>query len=310
MSLNQTLSTLDNLLKLVNNANGRDKATKVLQYGTRIVDDAITSSSSSPSSLELVKRVRLFGTGLATARKVMRFWKPLVGYMALIRFIQRIVRLTGRGSGTASSLSLTGSGTKEKPVQWIEILQLIEKVFVSNYFLFDHLNWASKIGLLSNEKLSNSGEIIDYSGDDGSMRSTVVGKLKAVFNNGKALRYGQIGFTFWMYGVLAGLIATSLELKNNIVRESNLLMEINANLKQMSASDSSEEANRRAKELELELVRLTRERSALLRKALVGLCDLGTAASLSGHWQAKNWIVGVLGVVSAGIGCYEMWPKE
>jgi len=286
---NQILVTLDNLLKLVNNANGRDKATKVLQYSTRIVDDAM-SSTQNPN-LEVIKRVRLFGTGLATARKVMRFWKPLTGYLALIRFIQRLIRLS-QGSG------------KEKQLKLIEVLQLIEKVFVANYFLLDHLNWAAKTGLLSNEKLTDG-----KSSDNSLVPSGGGYELKSLFNNGKAARYGQIGFTFWMYGVLAGVIATSMELVNSVNREAALLSEMNANLKELQVShEESFDANSRAKELEQQMVKLTNERNALIRKEIVGLCDLGTAAALSGHWQAKNWLVGVLGVVSAGIGVYEMWP--
>ena len=213
---NQILVTLDNLLKLVNNANGRDKATKVLQYSTRIVDDAM-SSTQNPN-LEVIKRVRLFGTGLATARKVMRFWKPLTGYLALIRFIERLVRLS-QGSG------------KEKQLKLIEVLQLIEKVFVANYFLLDHLNWAAKTGLLSNEKLT------DGKSSDNSLVPSTGYELKSLFNNGKAARYGQIGFTFWMYGVLAGVIATSMELVNSVNREAALLSEMNANLKELQESN-------------------------------------------------------------------------
>jgi len=289
MNVNQVLATIDNFLKVTNNSNGRDKLTKILQYSTRIVDDAL-SSQQNPN-LDAIKRVQLFGTGLATARKVMRFWKPLVGYLALIRFIQRLVRLS-HGNG------------KEKELKLIELFQLIEKVFVSNYFLFDHLNWASKLGLLSNQQpvKENSYE------------------LTSLLNNSRGARYGTIGFTFWMYGALAGLIATTMELVENVNRESALVAEMHANVKQQqqkqptvsssttSNLDLGDDNNKRAKELELQMVKLTHERNALIRKEIVGLCDFGTAANLSGHWQTKNWFVGLLGVVSAGIGVYELWP--
>ena len=93
------LVTIDKFLKLLNNSNGRDKCTKVLQYSTRIVDDVL-SSQTTPNK-EAIKRVQAFGTGIATARKVFRFWKPLVGYLALLRFIQRVLRLS---QGSSSSL--------------------------------------------------------------------------------------------------------------------------------------------------------------------------------------------------------------
>jgi hypothetical protein len=290
-SFEKVLITIDNFLKVVNTSNGRDKATKVLQYSTRIVDDLL-SSQSIPNK-ELIKRVQLFGNGLATARKVFRFWKPLSGYLLLFRFIQKLL-----GTGP--------NGAKKQAVQLVELLQLIEQVFIANYFLLDHLNWAAKLGLLSNEKISNAISPIPT---DKSIAVKSTSTLKNLFNNSRAARYGQIGFTFWMYGALAGLIANIIKLIENVNREAALLVEMNSHLKQQFQQPTSEETGRRSKELEAQMLKLTQERYALIRKVIVSLCDFGTAASLSGHWQAKNWLVGVLGVVSAGIGVYEQWPS-
>jgi hypothetical protein len=81
-SFEKVLITIDNFLKVVNTSNGRDKATKVLQYSTRIVDDLL-SSQSIPNK-ELIKRVQLFGNGLATARKVFRYVSILFLNMGFI----------------------------------------------------------------------------------------------------------------------------------------------------------------------------------------------------------------------------------
>jgi hypothetical protein len=268
------LATIDKFLKVLNNSNGRDKCTKVLQYSTRIADDVL-SSQESPNK-EAIKRIQAFGGGIATARKVFRFWKPLVGYLALIRFIQRVGRISG-------------APNKEKPIKLIELLQMLEKLLISNYFLLDHLNWASKIGLLSNEPVKPDSY-----------------ELKSLFNNSRTARYGTIGFTFWMYAALCGVAATTLELVDNVNQENVLMEQMTVNLK-LSQDDT---ATKRSKELEMQVIQVNKQRNALIRKQIAAICDAGTAASLAGYWQTKNWFVGVMGVTSSLIGVYELWPEN
>jgi len=289
MSLNhhyqpRLLDTIDTFLKLLNSSLGRDQCNRLIQYGSKIADDALRVSPQT-NHPELIKRVQAMGAAVATARKVARFWRPIAGYLVLIRFLVKIASSQQQQSSFISRI---------RSVSLLELLRVIEQFCLAHYFLFDHLNWAGKIGLFSNEPLS--GYCTPATTTTTVTTNHKISLAQYLFNNARTAEYNVKSSKFWLFGVLAGLIANSIELKGNYKRDQDLLKQ------------TMRIASNKPEYFEQEKNKIVTERNALIRKLIVGVCDVGVASSFSGYWKTKEWVVGLCGVIPALFLIYDLWP--
>ncbi|KAL9655636.1 hypothetical protein ABK040_002299 [Willaertia magna] len=185
-SYQQTINFINQLQSLTNTSAGRDKCTKILQYGCKIIEEIIERTTApTTENKEVLVRVQRVGAGLATARRVMRFWKPFQGYIALLQFIESL---------------LTG---KRQTV--VNLFDLLSKLCMAHYFLVDHLTWASREKVLSDMSLEQAQKNEFF--------------FATLFNNNRNADYSRISVNFWFYGVIFSLIAQGLKhaefLRNN-----------------------------------------------------------------------------------------------
>jgi hypothetical protein len=103
---------------------------------------------------------------MGTARKVMRFFNFIGGYLSFLKFLQQ----------------------KSKPVD--QILDTTSKLFYSNYFLLDNISWFAKTNLLSTVPLDKAEEF----------------SIARVFNNNHAAEYATLGAKSWVVGIVFGLL--------------------------------------------------------------------------------------------------------
>jgi hypothetical protein len=303
------MSILDRFLILLNSSLGRDQCARVLQYGSKIADDVLCSMlPHSELQMELVNRVRIFGGAVAVARKVARFWRPLTGYLALVRYVVKLLQICQRQTyGMVSFL------TMETSHDWSwssEFLRILEQFCLANYMLWDHLNWAGRMGLLSDEQLEKAHG------------------FSFVFNNAKTAQYNITSSKFWLLAAFFGLIATciemykkrqellakQMELKQQQQQQQLQLQESLSNNNNINMSDDrfrihgSEEDNK-SKQWFLQVEKLLKEEEQLIRKAVIALCDIGVAANFSGYWKTAEWRVGLCGVIPAILIIYDLWPQ-
>ncbi|KAF0983956.1 hypothetical protein FDP41_007871 [Naegleria fowleri] len=171
---------------LTNTGLGRDKATKVIQYGCKIIEEILERSASpTVDHKDLIVRVQRTSAGLATARRVMRFWKPFQGYVALIQFIEALI-----------------SGKKQTVTA---ILDLVSKLCMAHYFLVDHLTWLSREKILSDMPLELAQKSQSF--------------FASTFNNNKNADYSRIGSNFWFYGVVFAILAHVLRWSEYLTKE-------------------------------------------------------------------------------------------
>ena len=76
--------------KFISDANGRDKFSKSLQYGTRLLFYILASSAENTNDatkLELSKQCKKLSGGVSTSRKCNRLLKSFVEYQKIISLI-------------------------------------------------------------------------------------------------------------------------------------------------------------------------------------------------------------------------------
>ncbi|EFC49520.1 predicted protein [Naegleria gruberi] len=171
---------------LTNSGLGRDKATKIIQYGCKIIEEILEKSASPANDYkDLIVRVQRTSAGLATARRVMRFWKPFQGYVALLQFIESLI-----------------NGKKQTV---IGIFELVSKLCMAHYFLMDHLTWLSKEKILSELPLELAEKSQSF--------------IATTFNNNKNADYSRSSSNFWFYGVVFALVAHVLKYSEYLTKE-------------------------------------------------------------------------------------------
>ena len=170
---------------LTNSGLGRDKATKILQYGCKIIEAIIDQSANPSDHKDFILRLQRTSAGLATARRVMRFWKPFQGYVALLQFIEGLI------------------GGKKQTV--VGIFDLVSKLCMAHYFLMDHLTWASREKVLSDMPLELAQKSQSF--------------FATTFNNNKNADYSRASNNFWLYGVIFSIIAHVLRYSEYLSKE-------------------------------------------------------------------------------------------
>ncbi len=305
------LQFLNGFNKLLSTTNGRDKLAKLLVYGSRIVGhqvdtrlaslDPKTDIEAIKSTKDLSARVVAFEGGVGLGRKVSRFFRFLPGYIALYQYIIKVFfRLQMRNAKPTS--------TKEHV---IEVANIVKGVCMANYFLYDHLNWAAKLKLLSN-----------YSGpkDPVQPTSALSRSLKTTFNNSRALDYNRSSNYSWFYGLLITISVDFSNLYDLFNKETALqtdyLRLLNVYKKEAMAdtrgttSVESEEAitaKKKMDEIDKQLTQLRQKRIDMGLDFIANFCDLGVAMSLLGKINISKGTVGWLGTISGLIGAYKIW---
>lgn len=269
--MSSPLTSVDNFLSLLNSTTGRDKATKALQYGSKIIAylimkniSQVKDSKEQVSNLQnLLIRVEKFDEAVAIARKVTRFWRPLQGYLALLRFIQQWVK------------------TNQMP-SLLQFIAILQKLCMANYLLFDHLVWAAKVRVLPSRDLEEVGHPF------------VVQNLQT---------FSKVSTMSWMFGCLCEFFVESSALMNQFNQEMQLTKQLN---NEMNQQGRQEEIDRIKKELKrVQDARRTR----MIHLVSVG-CDLGVSSALAKFWEPSKGMIGLLGTVAALIGVWENWPQK
>lgn len=296
------MSILDKFLILLNSSLGRDQCSRMLQYGSKIADDLLCNMlPRSELQMELVKRVRTFGGAVAVARKVARFWRPLTGYLALVRYIVKWLQIRQRQNHGISFLPVEEGNNDWS---WSEFLRILEQFCTANYMLWDHLNWAGRMGLFSDEPLERAHG------------------FQLVLNNAKTAQYNITSSKFWLLAALFGLIATCIELYKKRQELLAKQRELSQQQPMWTMSDGrfkthvpkdlnhteDDKDDKRRKWLS-GVNKLMREQEQLIRKAMIALCDIGVAANFSGYWKTTEWRVGLCGVIPAILIIYDLWSQ-
>ena len=105
-------------------------------------------------------------------------------------------------------------------------------------------------------------------------------------------RTGERGETFGglvpvKFNVPIPLITNSIELKGNYNSDQDLIKQIRKNSIKPDQIDQKK-------------MKILEQLNALFPKLVIGVCDVGVAASLSGYWKTWEGIVGLC--------IFELWP--
>jgi hypothetical protein len=265
-----SLTSVDKFLKLLNDTTGRDKVTKALQYGSKIIAyiimrnlTQVKDQKEQISNLQsLLTRVEKFDEAVAIARKVTRFWKPLQGYLALLRFIQQWVN------------------TNKTPA-FLQFIGILQKLCMANYLLFDHFVWAAKMRVLPSRDV------------DQAEHPLVVQNLQT---------FSKVSTMSWMFGCLLEFFMESSALMNQFNQE----LQLTKRLSDEITKGKQEEVDK----IKQELKQLNAtKRTKMIHLVSVG-CDLGVSSALAKYWEPSKGVLGLLGTIAALIGVWENWPQK
>jgi len=155
--------TLDKFITYIATVNGKDKIAKIIQYGARFIAWYLSSYTADKDSS--AKFLNLFKAG-ANARRLFRLGNEL----ALVQKLQ--------------TLQL------KKLADKFEVLNLLQQIGMSVYFVWDHMVWLAANGVIDKEPLE---------------------------------RYQLISNWGWFLGLVFGCTWNSLKLLSGVEKEKKLL---------------------------------------------------------------------------------------
>eukprot|EP00744_Colponema_vietnamica_P002357 GILI01003713.1.p1 GENE.GILI01003713.1~~GILI01003713.1.p1 ORF type:complete len:275 (+),score=90.58 GILI01003713.1:78-827(+) len=238
MTPKQKVVFVNQLCKFFNQYEGRDKLSKVFQYGSRFLAYALLTKNP-----DLAKRFAALFVGMRDARKLFRLFKSVNEYQKLSQVL----------------------GQKTDGVN--KALAVINRLAFLSYWIWDNLGMLSTI---------------------------------------KFLRYqpaplNKMASLSWLIGLVTQILMDLLALAENLERESRL---------------TSQSSTKSAEELHEELKKLRAKRSDLYLSLVKCLGDCITASNgvelpkmLVGR-QFSDGAVGLGGLTSAVLTCYQLWPSE
>lgn len=286
------LAFVDNLTKLLASTMGRDKASKLLHYGSKVVQHVLEArierlmACGAPAAAvaryqDWDARVASFEGGVASGRKVMRFGRALPGYT--LAFVELYRSLQQARSATAARLAL-------------DVVGFLNKFCMANYFLLDHLNWAARLKLLSNAPLGAAAAAQPPAATK-QPPAAALSLPQALLNNGRLAQYAQWSAKAWMLGVCMALVTDLHALL--------LLSQQEEPLQREARTSTSTETAVRARQ---QLAQLHVKRREQFLALVANLCDLFTAMALAGLLRLTKGTLGTLGSINALIGIYKLWP--
>ena len=125
-----------------------------------------TDETSISDYKSLLEKATSFDGGMATARKVMRFFNFLIGYVAFFKFL------------------------KSKKQNLDDIIDMTSKIGYSNYFLLDSFNWFAKLKIFTTTPLEKVDSVSFY----------------GICNSNHAATYGTYASKSWLIGIVFGII--------------------------------------------------------------------------------------------------------
>jgi len=236
---------IEKFTRVLETTNGRDKVTKALQYGSKILCYYYSSFLDGNTTVELKKTLtetlnnwNHFDEAVGNGRKVMRFFTFLNGYLALMEAIN--------------------TGKKGSLILWLDS---ISKMSLGMYGFYDNLSFLSKL-IGSNDKKASSFL-----------------SMSCILNKNRVEEYNLRGNHFWILGIAFGLVSSVQKLLETIEQE--------------KTASEKEPFEKKRKQLTLQVFAL--------------ILDLFTALSLAKYVDFNKGVQGLLGLVSAGIGIYNIW---
>eukprot|EP01080_Neovahlkampfia_damariscottae_P006433 gene6433-10441_t len=180
---------IDRFNKLLSSTKGRDKFSKLMQYGSKILQQhyvnqiEYASDDSKQDYVSLLQKATAFDGGIATARKVMRFFNFLIGYIAFFKFL----------------------GSKKQNLD--SIIDMTSKLGYSNYFLLDSFGWFAKLKIFTTTPLENVDSFSFY----------------GIANSNHSVTYGTYAAKSWLIGIIFGLVFQIRKLMKSLSEELKLL---------------------------------------------------------------------------------------
>nr|CAG4719013.1 unnamed protein product [Naegleria fowleri] len=225
---------------------GRDRVTKILQYGAKVVSYAIETrrqlvlkhliSEHVESSHSLIhheafdlektktfytqalKRTSNFESSISDARKVFRFFKSIGSLLDVYKFVIQFYQLHWKKRETNHTSSTTGNATnstnemkngeKRSTLRWIDFVRVSQKFLLSIYILYDHASWAAKAGLFYDVTELNAVHV-----------------WQKLFNNSRAKHYSETSCKMWFIGTLLMLISDVYDFLDTFNEEIRCLRE-------------------------------------------------------------------------------------
>lgn len=139
------MDQLERFNKLLSSTKGRDKVTKLLQSFSKLSShyfqslvDSTTDSQLKNEYIISVTKANSFDGGIASARKVTRFFNFINGYISLVKFLA------------------------QKNPTWEGYVGVLSQLCYSQYFTYDSLSWFAKLKILSNEKPNGGMSLSNY----------------------------------------------------------------------------------------------------------------------------------------------------
>jgi hypothetical protein len=247
-----------------------------------------------------ISKANSFDVSVAQARKVFRILKFIPGYIAVYQFLLKLYKLQQGKQGPQDK--------QPAAVTLHEVFSTGSKFFMSNYFLFDTLNWLAKVGVLFEPR--------KYDKNESRAKTVVIDWL----NNGRLSDFGRYSNYSWFYGLCLTIAADIVTFIDLAKKEVHILTELHKEVAyqtDISLDRRPQEENtnqlasfERTKQLNYELDQLTHQRNMLLLAFVKNFADMGIAANLVNLISINKGYMGVCGCISAIIGWYELWPKK
>ncbi|KAG2377385.1 hypothetical protein C9374_009296 [Naegleria lovaniensis] len=325
---------LSQFVKIMDTLSGRDRVTKILQYGAKVVSYGIetrrqlvlkhlfSSSSDSTTSLihheafdlektktfytQALKRTSNFESSISDARKVFRFFKSIGSLLDVYKFVINLYQLHWKKGTNNEKL-----GEKRPNLRWIDFVRVSQKFLLSIYILYDHASWAAKAGLFYDVTELNAVHV-----------------WQKLFNNSRAKHYSETSCKMWFIGTLLMLISDVYDFFDTFNEEIRCLREKAdcmrdlpegfLNLSDFLVEPSNAAAvptpsnpikNSRLSSIDAKLKEISDRKSQIVRNIIKNTSDLLVAGN-GGYkvWSLNNAVVGISGCVSAVVGLYETWP--
>jgi len=322
---NPIIIFLTQFVKVMDTLAGRDRITKILQYGAKVVNHTVELrrqsvmyhlEQSNGASLameqtfykQVSKRISNFESSISDARKVYRFFKSIGSLLEVYKFVVNIYNHYWK----RREMKEGDKQVAQFRLRWIDIVKISQKFLLSIYILYDHASWAAKAGLFSEVSELNAVHI-----------------WQKLFNNSRARHYSDTSCKMWFIGTLLTLISDLYEYYETFNEEVRCLREkcecisevpegfLNLNdfllgnqPQSFETSASVNSKSSRISKIDANLKKIGDKKAQVVRNILKNTSDL----LVSGNggfkvWSLNNAIVGSAGCASAFIGLYETWPS-
>jgi peroxin-11C len=139
------IKTLETVINLLNNSSGRDKLCRIIQYSSKFVKAFflyVAVRYKNPMLKELADKSDFIGGSMGMTRKVLRFGRPIGISYNIFKLIKTYQK---RGMNPDEF-------DKTKNTSYV-VLKVISDASLFLYFLFDHLLYFKRIGVLKDSKL-------------------------------------------------------------------------------------------------------------------------------------------------------------